>query len=233
MEDKICLVTGVGPGTGTSMVRKFSDGGYKVIMISRSEERLQTLQKEIINTKSFPCDVSKEEDMESIIQQIKEQEGIPDVLIHNAVRGSRGNFLEIKPKDLLKNFEINTMGLLYLARGFSEEMISRGSGAIIVTGNTSARRGKSWFANTAPTKAAQRILAESMARELGPKGIHVSYILIDAVIDLKWTRELWSDKPDDFFIKPNSIADEAWHLAHQDKSAWTFDVEIRPYRESW
>ena len=149
MEDKICLVTGVGPGTGTSMVRKFSDGGYKVIMISRSEERLQTLQKEIINTKSFPCDVSKEEDMESIIQQIKEQEGIPDVLIHNAVRGSRGNFLEIKPKDLLKNFEINTMGLLYLARGFSEEMISRGSGSIIVTGNTSARRGKSWFANTA------------------------------------------------------------------------------------
>ena len=74
MEDKICLVTGVGPGTGTSMVRKFSDGGYKVIMISRSEERLQILQKEIINTKSFPCDVSKEEDMESIIQQIKAKE---------------------------------------------------------------------------------------------------------------------------------------------------------------
>ena len=80
MEEKICLVTGVGPGTGTSMVRKFSDGGYKVIMISRSEERLQTLQKEIINTKSFPCDVSKEEDMESIIQQIKAKEGIPRLL---------------------------------------------------------------------------------------------------------------------------------------------------------
>ena len=77
-------------------------------------------------------------------------------------------------------------------------MINRGAGSVIVTGNTSAKRGKSWFANTAPTKAAQRILAESMARELGPKGIHVAYLLIDAVIDLDWTRKMWKDKEDDF-----------------------------------
>jgi len=88
------------------------------------------------------------------------------------------------------------------------------------------------------TKAAQRILAEAMARELGPKGVHVAYVVIDAVIDLPWTRQmmrarLGEDAADDFFIRPAAIADEIWHLVHQDRSAWSFNVEIRPYREPW
>jgi NAD(P)-dependent dehydrogenase (short-subunit alcohol dehydrogenase family) len=230
---KLCLVTGVGPGTGTSVVKRFAIAGYKVAMLSRSEERLLNLQAEIPNTVAYPCDVSNEQQMSDVINKVKKDLGVPDVLVHNAVKGGRGNFLEIKPKDLLKNFEVNTMGLLYLARGFAQEMIDRGNGSIIVTGNTSARRGKPWFATTAPTKAAQRILAESIAREIGPKGIHVSYILIDAAIDVPWTREAWPEKPDDFFMKPDSIADEIFHIANQDKSAWTFDVEIRPFAEPW
>tara|TARA_B110001454_G_scaffold68795_1_gene67182 strand:+ start:5318 stop:6016 length:699 start_codon:yes stop_codon:yes gene_type:complete len=230
---KLCLVTGVGPGTGTSVVKRFAIAGYKVAMLSRSEERLLNLQAEIPNTVAFPCDVSNEQQMSDVINKVKNDLGVPDVLVHNAVKGGRGNFLEIKPKDLLKNFEVNTMGLLYLARGFAQEMIDRGNGSIIVTGNTSARRGKPWFATTAPTKAAQRILAESIAREIGPKGIHVSYILIDAAIDVPWTREAWPEKPDDFFMKPDSIADEIFHITNQDKSAWTFDVEIRPFAEPW
>jgi NAD(P)-dependent dehydrogenase (short-subunit alcohol dehydrogenase family) len=230
---KLCLVTGVGPGTGTSVVKRFAIAGYKVAMLSRSEERLLSLQAEIPNTVAYPCDVSNEQQMSDVINKVKKDLGVPDVLVHNAVKGGRGNFLEIKPKDLLKNFEVNTMGLLYLARGFAQEMIDRGNGSIIVTGNTSARRGKPWFATTAPTKAAQRILAESIAREIGPKGIHVSYILIDAAIDVPWTREAWPEKPDDFFMKPDSIADEIFHIANQDKSAWTFDVEIRPFAEPW
>ena len=230
---KLCLVTGVGPGTGTSVVKRFAIAGYKVAMLSRSEERLLNLQAEIPNTVAYPCDVSNEQQMSDVINKVKKDLGVPDVLVHNAVKGGRGNFLEIKPKDLLKDFEVNTMGLLYLARGFAQEMIDRGNGSIIVTGNTSARRGKPWFATTAPTKAAQRILAESIAREIGPKGIHVSYILIDAAIDVPWTREAWPEKPDDFFMKPDSIADEIFHIANQDKSAWTFDVEIRPFAEPW
>lgn len=229
----LCLVTGVGPGTGTSVVKRFAIAGYKVAMLSRSEERLLNLQAEIPNTVAYPCDVSNEQQMSDVINKVKKDLGVPDVLVHNAVKGGRGNFLEIKPKDLLKNFEVNTMGLLYLARGFAQEMIDRGNGSIIVTGNTSARRGKPWFATTAPTKAAQRILAESIAREIGPKGIHVSYILIDAAIDVPWTREAWPEKPDDFFMKPDSIADEIFHITNQDKSAWTFDVEIRPFAEPW
>ena len=116
---------------------------------------------------------------------------------------------------------------------FAPAMVAAGKGAIIATGNTSALRGKPGFAGFAPTKAAQRILAEAMARDLGPKGVHVAYVVVDAVIDLEWTRKRWPERPDDFFIKPRAIAEEIWHVAHQDRSAWSFNVELRPFGESW
>src|SRR6478672_13221754 len=100
------------------------------------------------------------------------------------------------------------MALLHLARRLAPAMITAGTGAIIVTGNTSAHRGRANYAGFAPTKAAQRILSEAMARELGPKGVHVAYIVIDAVIDVPWARERFKNKPDEFFIAPAAIADE-------------------------
>jgi NADP-dependent 3-hydroxy acid dehydrogenase YdfG len=112
-------------------------------------------------------------------------------------------------------------------------MEAAGEGVILCTGNTSAHRGVANFAGFAPSKAAQRILAESIARSLWPRGVHVAYVTIDAVIDVAWTRQLHADKPDDFFITPDAIADECWHVAHQPRAAWSFDVEIRPYGERW
>lgn len=112
-------------------------------------------------------------------------------------------------------------------------MVAAGKGAIIVTCNTSSQRGRANFAGFAPTKAAQRILAESMARDLGPKGVHVAYVVIDAVIDVPSARERFKDKPDDFFIAPSAIADEVWHVANQPRSSWSFNVEVRPYAEVW
>lgn len=112
-------------------------------------------------------------------------------------------------------------------------MIARGNGAFVVTGNTSALRGKPAFAALAPTKAAQRILAQSIARDVGPKGVHVAYVVIDAVIDVPWTRQAFAGRADDFFIQPRAITDEIWHVVHQDRSAWSFDVELRPFGEPW
>ena len=157
----------------------------------------------------------------------------PDIFIHNAVRGTRGNFLEFTSEELQSNFDINVLALHRIAQKVAPEMIKKGKGAIIVTGNTSAHRGKANFGGTASTKAAQKILTESFARYLNPKGIHVAYITIDAAIDLEWTRKAWPDKPDDFFIKPDDIASEVWHIAHQPKSAWTFDHWLRPFGENW
>ena len=229
----VAVVTGVGPGTGAAVARRFAHGGYAVAMLARNSERLAALEREIPNARAFPCDVTVEAQLDAALAAIRAELGTPKVLIHNAVGGAFGSFLDIDPQVLNQNFQVNTMALLYLARRLAPAMVAAGEGAIIASGNTSALRGKASFAGFAPTKAAQRILAESIARELGPKGVHVAYVVIDAVIDLEWTRKRFADAPSDFFIKPAAIADEIWHLAHQDRSAWSFNVEVRPFRETW
>jgi NAD(P)-dependent dehydrogenase (short-subunit alcohol dehydrogenase family) len=231
--EPVCIVSGVGPGTGTALSRRFAEGGYRVAMLARTAERLAELERQIPRATGFVCDVSDEVAVNSTVAAIKQRLGAAAVLIHNAVGGTFGTFLDINPADLERNFRVNTMGLLYLARAVAPGMIAAGCGAIMVTGNTSAVRGKPMFAGFAPTKAAQRILAQSMARTLGPQGVHVAYFVIDAVIDVPWTRASFSDKPDDFFIKPAAIAETLWHVAHQDRSAWSFDVELRPFGEPW
>lgn len=229
----VALVTGVGPGTGTAISRRFSLGGYRVAMLARTPERLKVLEHELPNARGYPCDVTDESQLDSVIETVRRDLGTPKVLIHNAVGGAFGSFMEIDPKVLDRNFQVNAMALLYLARRLAPAMAEAGDGAIVASGNTSALRGKPNFAGFAPTKAAQRILAESIARELGPKGVHVAYVVIDAVIDLEWTRKRFPDAPDEFFIKPSAIADEIWHVVHQDRSAWSFNVEVRPFRETW
>ena len=233
MSKKIALITGVGPGTGSSIARRFSDGGYKVAMIARDKERLKSLEDELEDSKGYSCELRNQEYLNSTIDNIIKDFGYPDVFIHNAVRGTRGNFLEFTSEELQSNFDINVLALHRIAQKVAPEMIKKGKGAIIVTGNTSAHRGKANFGGTASTKAAQKILTESFARYLNPKGIHVAYITIDAAIDLEWTRKAWPDKPDDFFIQPDDIASEVWHITHQSKSAWTFDHWLRPFGEIW
>jgi NAD(P)-dependent dehydrogenase (short-subunit alcohol dehydrogenase family) len=230
---RVAIVTGVGPGTGAAVVRRFTEGGYTVAMIARNRDRLDALAGEIPNARPYPCDVTDQTQLNSALDAIRADLGPPRVLIHNAVGGAFGNFMEIDPEVLNRNFQVNTMALLYLARKLAPAMVAAGEGAIIASGNTSALRGKANFAGFAPTKAAQRILAESLARDLGPKGVHVAYVLIDAVIDLEWTRKRWPEAPASFFIKPAAIADEIFHVAHQDRSAWSFNVEVRPFGETW
>jgi NAD(P)-dependent dehydrogenase (short-subunit alcohol dehydrogenase family) len=238
MPKPVALITGVGPGTGAALARRFAAGGHAVAMLARDADRLGALAREIDGARGFVCDVTDEAQIDATVAAVRAELGAPSVLIHNAVGGAFGSFLDIDPKLLEYNFRVNTMALLHLARRLAPAMIEAGSGAIVATGNTSALRGKPSFAAFAPTKAAQRILAEAMARELGPKGVHVAYVVIDAVIDLPWTRQmmrarLGEEAPDDFFIRPAAIADELWHLVNQDRSAWSFNVEIRPYREPW
>lgn len=229
----VAVVTGVGPGTGAAIARRFAREGYVVAMLARDRNRLTLLEGEIAHSRAYPCDVTDEAQLDATMAAIRTELGAPKVLIHNAVGGAFGNFLEIDPQVLNRNFQVNTMALLYLARQLAPAMVEAGEGAIIATGNTSAFRGKANFAGFAPTKAAQRILAEAIARELGPKGVHVAYVMIDAVIDLEWTRKRWPGAPDNFFITPAAIAEEVWHVAHQDRCAWSFNVELRPFGETW
>jgi NAD(P)-dependent dehydrogenase (short-subunit alcohol dehydrogenase family) len=232
MSDEVCLITGVGPGTGAALVRKFAER-YQVAMLARNAERLDELSREVPDAHAFLCDVADTISLESTLASIRSELGAPSVLIHNAVDAAFGDIFTIEPSQLERNFQVNTMALLHLVRAFGPNMVEAGRGTILATGNTSAHRGSENFAGFAPTKAAQRILMESAARALGPKGVHVAYVTIDAVIDVPWTREFFSDKPDDYFCKPADIAAECFHVAHQPRSAWSFDVIIRPFGEKW
>ena len=125
---------------------------------------------------------------------------------------------------------------MYLAHSLIPDMIKNKKGVIIVTGNTAAKRGVASTPYFAPTKAAQRILAQSLAKDFGPQGIHVAYIIIDAFINTPWTRKripAQINQPDNIFVQPQDIANEIYHIAHQNRSAWSFDVEIRPDIEKW
>jgi short-subunit dehydrogenase len=232
-DDAVCLITGVGPGTGAAVARRFAGGGYHVAMLARSTDRLAALEAELPGSRAFACDVGDPGALARVLEDVRRTLGHPGVVVHNAVSGSFGTFLDVDPADLERNFRVNVVSLLHLARALLPDMIARGRGALVVTGNTSALRGKATFAAFAPTKAAQRILAQSIAREVGPKGVHVAYVVVDAVIDVPWTRQAFPGRPDDFFIQPRAIADEIWHVAHQERSAWSFDVELRPFGETW
>jgi NADP-dependent 3-hydroxy acid dehydrogenase YdfG len=245
MVEPVCLITGVGDATGAALARRFSDGGYRVAMIARNAERLEALEQEIEGSKAFVCDVGDLDALSTTVAKVRAALGRPRVLVHNAVSHTFDTFLEADPMDLERNFRVNTTALLYLARQTAPDMIAAGQGAIMVTGNTASLRGVPNYALFAPTKAAQRILAESLARELSPKGVHVGYITIDAAIDVTWLGSAeekpdWLEPPADwplpreaFFAKPDAIAQEVYHLAHQDRSTWTFDLVVRPFAEKW
>ena len=230
----VCVITGAGDGTGAAVARRFAAGGYAVAMLARTEERLRNLEKELPGARGYVCDVADLDHLSATLVSVKQDLGAPSVAVHNAVMADFATVLDADPAKFEKIFRVNTTALMVLAQCVVPDMLVAERGAIIVTGNTSAWRGKPRFTMFAPTKAAQRILAQAMARDLGPQGIHVGYVTIDAAIDTPWTRPIMrADKPDDFFCKPPAIADEIWHLAHQDRSAWSFDVEIRPFGEDW
>ncbi len=230
---RVALVTGVGPGTGRAIVERYAAEGFQVAMLARNAERLGEIAAATEGTRAYVCDVTDTDALQMTVSAVEADLGVPDVLVHNAVGGAFGDALSVDPAVFQRNFQINAMALLQLAQMVGPQMVERGSGAILCTGNTSAYRGKAGFAAFAPTKAAQRILAESMARHLGPKGVHVAYVAIDAVIDLEWTRKRWPDEPDEFFCKPADIAGEVFRLSQQPRSAWSFESVIRPFGENW
>jgi NAD(P)-dependent dehydrogenase (short-subunit alcohol dehydrogenase family) len=231
MTDRVCLVAGVGRGTGGAVARRFAKAGYRVGLVARSEHRVREFEAELPGSLALPCDITDPAALDETLARCRAELGEPDVVVHNAARGVRGRYLEIDPAEVEANFQVNTMSLLHLGRAVAPAMIARGTGALIVTGNTSTWRGKPHFSGFAPTKAAQRILAEAMARELGPQGIHVAYVVIDAIIDLRWTRRQNPDLPDDRYCQPDDIAETVYQVARQPRSAWSFNVEVRPFNE--
>ncbi len=230
-EKRVCLVTGVGEGTGASLCRRFAAGGYAVAMLARSGARLAELARGISGARPFAVDVADADALRQVLAEVREEIGPVEVAIHNAGAAAFGDVLQVSASQLEEAWRVNVLALFVLGQELGGEMAERGSGAILATGATASLRGGAGFAAFAPAKAAQRSLIQSMARALGPRGVHVGYVVVDGVIDLPRTRRLFSGRPDEDFLRPDAIAEAFYFLAHQDRSAWTLELDLRPFTE--
>ena len=235
MTDRVCMVSGVGEGNGLSITKLFAQEGYRVAMLARTKQRLEQFEREIEGAHGFVCDVTDIGSMRSAVAALRKQLGPVDVFVHNAGSGTFADFVSTTPEQMEIAWRTNTLGLFVLGQEVVKDMLKKGAGNIVVVGATSALRGGANFTPFAQAKASQRSLAQSMARGLGPKGIHVSYVVVDGVIDIPRTRAMdWAkDKPDDFFLQADHIAEAIWYLTTQPKSAWTFELDLRPFGEKW
>jgi len=229
----VCVVVGVGPGNGAAFARRFAKANYAVALLSRQSDYTLKLATELPVAKAFSCDVTHADSVASAFEEIREKLGDPEVLIYNAGAGLWGHVEEITPADFETSWRINALGALLCAQAVIPAMKRNGKGAITFIGATASRRGGANFAAFAPAKAAQRSLAESMARRLGPFGIHVSLLVIDGVVDIPGTREASPKTPESFYVKPAEVARTVFHLTRQAPSAWSFEVEVRPFGEKW
>ena len=228
-----CVVAGVGPGNGASFTRRFSSAGYQVAMLARNKAYLDELGGEVADSHAIGCDVQDPAAVREAFDRVHKTLGSVDVLIYNAGAGEWASVEETQIEGFESSWKTNALGLLVAAQQVIPAMKERGQGAIVVIGATASLRGGARTTGFASAKAAQRSLAQSMARGLGPAGIHVSYVVIDGVIDLERTRSRMPDHLDDFFLKPDAIAEAVYQLTEQDSSAWSFEVDLRPYAEKW
>ena len=231
---KVAVVTGVGPGLGASLARRFAKE-YAVALIARKADYLQSLAGEIRasggQVLEVPADIGNREQVESAFATIRSQLGAPEVLLYNAGSGTWGTITDITPEQYEANWRVNAYGAFLSAKAVVPDQIARGHGVILFTGATAGVKAGPKSVSFGPAKFAMRGLAQSLARDLGPKGIHVAWINVDGVIDIPG-RSYPNFKEEDM-LKPDAIAETYWHLAHQDRSSWTLELEVRPFKEKF
>ena len=229
----VCAVVGVGPGNGEAFARRFAADGYAVALMARRLDLSERLGKELPRARAYACDVADAGSIEAAFGKITADLGDVDVLVFNAGSGVWGTIEDVSPDDFERSWRVNTLGLFLAARQAIPAMRRRGQGAIIVVGATASRRGVAGTAAFAPAKMAQKALTESMARHLWPAGIHVALIIVDGQVRSPAAQARSPGRPEDTFIAPSGVADIAANLVRQDRSAWSFEVEARPYVEKW
>jgi NAD(P)-dependent dehydrogenase (short-subunit alcohol dehydrogenase family) len=228
----VCVVVGVGPGNGAALARCFAREGYRVALLARGHECTEPLA-EAIGGKAYGCDVTHATSVAATFGAIRQELGDADTVIFNPGAGVWKTVEEITPEEFEQSWRVSALGALLVAQQVIPAMKRNHQGNILFVGATASRRGAARTAAFAPAKAAQRSLAESMARHLGPFGIHVALIIVDGVVDTPATRAMLPDKADGFFLHPDDVAETVLHLARQSPSAWTFELDVRPFAEVW
>jgi NAD(P)-dependent dehydrogenase (short-subunit alcohol dehydrogenase family) len=233
MNKGVCVIIGVGPGNGAAIAEKFAAEGYKAALCARNEQRLKEIAAVIKGSRVYRYDAQDPEAPQRVFGQIRQELGPVEVLVYNAGAGAFTNIEDSTLESFQAAWEINTRGLFLAVKEVLFDMRDARSGNIVIIGATASIKGGANFAPFASAKAAQRGLAQSMAKHLGPKKIHVSYVILDGIVNLEKTRQQMSDKPDEFFMEPAQIAETVYHLTQQPSQAWTFELDLRPFGEKW
>ena len=230
MTKPVCAVVGIGPQNGASFARRFASEGYTVALLSRNTEYSSNLAAEIKSAKAYACDVTDPLAIETAFAAVRADLGKIDVLVYNAGSGVWGNIEELSAHDFEQSWRINTMGAFLVSKEVIPSMKEKKTGTIIFVGATASLRGKPLTTAFAPAKASQRSLAQAMAKHLWPIGIHVSLIIIDGGVK---SPDSVANVEAPEMLDPDDIATTAHFLSQQPRSAWSFEVDVRPSQENW
>ncbi|MDF9744333.1 SDR family NAD(P)-dependent oxidoreductase [Natrinema salsiterrestre] len=231
---RTAVIAGVGPGLGASLARKFVDEGCQVGLFARSADYLEELAADLgDDALAVPTDVMDPDAVEAGFEAVRDAFGPVDVLVNHASGGSWKGVRDISPEEFERAWEVSAHGALLCSQAAVDDMLAGDGGTILFTGATSAVRGRGGAIGFSAAKFGVRGMAESMARELGPEGIHVAHVVIDGQIETPQVRESRPERDEAEFLDPDAVADSYWHLVTQDRSAWTLELDVRPHVEEF
>lgn len=231
---RTAVIAGVGPGLGESLAEKFLDEGCQVGLFARSATYLEELSDRLgEDAIAVPTDITDESRVQDAFDEVREAFGPVDILVNHASGGAWKGAAEIKPDDFEQAWRVSAFGALVCSQQAINDMLETDGGTIMFTGATSALRGRANAVGFSAAKFAVRGMAESMARELGPEGIHVAHVVIDGQIGTPEALRTNPDRKKETFLDTDDIADSYWHLVEQNRSAWTLELDLRPHVESF
>lgn len=240
--ERVALIIGAGDATGSAVARRFSEEGYYSCLVRRSSEKLQPLVEDIIESgfkaQGFGLDARKEDEVVQLVDTIEQDIGPIEVFVFNIGANMPSSILSETAERYFRVWEMACFAGFLTGREVAKRMVERKRGTMIFTGATASVRGGANFAAFAGAKHALKALAQSMARELAPQGVHVAHSIIDGIIDTDFARQLLGDnfeakKQLEAIIDPAHIADAYWYLHSQPRDAWTHELDLRPYLERW
>lgn len=230
----LAIIAGVGPGLGFSLARRFALEGYRVVMIARDAAKLADLAKrDPDHLETVSCDLTVAEDVGQSLAGISARLGPPDCAVFNAGTFSPGRVIEIEPNEFERCWRAGAFAGFLFAQAVARQMAVSGSGTILFTGATASLRGSANFVNLASPKFGLRAVAQCMARELGPMGIHVGHVIVDGQVRSAKNEHLLSERGPESLIEPDAAAEIYWELHKQPPSAWTFEIDVRPWSEKF
>jgi NAD(P)-dependent dehydrogenase (short-subunit alcohol dehydrogenase family) len=234
---KVATILGVGPGLGAAIARRFASEGFAVVFMARREESVAAVREEIADSggEALPVatDATDPDSVAAAFEQVRAELGDPEVFVYNAGAFQMGGVLEVSPAKFDECFRANCAGAFYAARQVLPAMVEAGRGTVLLTGATASMRGSARFSALAVGKFGLRALAQSMAREFGPQGIHISHIIVDGQINTPRMREMAPDREEHTLLSADAIAETYWQLHSQDRTAWTQELDLRPAVESF